>query len=41
MSHDPENVITVVAGRPALKDELRGAAEVPRTYRAEGDFVAP
>jgi hypothetical protein len=35
VSHDPENVITVVAGRPALQDELRSAAEEPRTYRAE------
>ena len=41
MSHDIENVVTVVDGRPALIDELPGAAEELRTYVAQGDFAAP
>ena len=40
MSHDLENVVTVVDGRPALIDELRGAAEKLRTYMAQGDMSA-
>ncbi len=35
MSHDLENVVTVVDGRPALIDELPGAAEELRTYIAQ------
>lgn len=34
VSHDIEDIITVVDGRPALIDELRGAAEELRTYMA-------
>jgi predicted nucleotidyltransferase len=33
-SHDLEDVVTVVDGRPALMDELRGAPEELRTYIA-------
>ena len=32
MRHDLEDVVTVVDGRPALIDELRGAPEEVRTY---------
>lgn len=38
MSHDLEDVVTVVDGRPALIDELRGAPEEPRTYIARERF---
>jgi hypothetical protein len=34
VSHGLENVVTVVDGRPALIDELPGAAEELRTYIA-------
>ena len=34
VSHDLEDVITVVDGRPALIDELRGSPEELRTYIA-------
>ena len=34
VSHDLEDVVTVVDGRPALIDELRGAPEELRTYIA-------
>lgn len=34
MSHDLEDVVTVVDGRPALIDDLRGAPEELRTYIA-------
>lgn len=34
VSHDLEDIITVVDGRPALVDELRGAPEELRTYMA-------
>lgn len=41
VSHDLENVVSVVDGRPALIDELPSAAEELRTYIAQGDFAAP
>ena len=34
VSHDLEDIVTVVDGRPALMDELRGAPEELRTYMA-------
>ena len=34
VSHDLEDIVTVVDGRPALIDELRGAPEELRTYIA-------
>lgn len=34
MSHDLEDIVTVVDGRPALVDELRNTPEELRTYIA-------
>lgn len=34
VSHDLEDIVTVVDGRPALIEELRGAPEALRTYIA-------